>query len=203
MHKHRSILSLWEIAHRWNDLDPLVGADTPPLMVVDTLELIFQGIADGALTPITGLAGIPAISFEAAAEIASGFLQTHFVDKPMLTGIGVTRQSLGEYCVSNGIKLPSFWFDANDEYEIAAWLAKPEAEKRAELLQPMTPERIAQVFDLPVPEPAGLPLDKLQRTHIDQTVWPSHGQWQTTEPHAHWTHAAGSTTPPKRPPQPG
>lgn len=139
-------------------------------MVIDTLDLIFQGIADGALTPITGLAGIPAISFEAATEIASGFLQTHFVDKPMLMGTGVTRQGLGEYCVSNSVRLPSFWFDANDQYEIAAWLAKSEVEKQKELLQPMTPERIAQVFDMSVPESAGLPLDRLQRTHIDQIV---------------------------------
>jgi len=38
---------------------------------------------------------------------------------------------------------------------------------------------------------------------LDPTVWPGHGQWQSTEPHAHWTHAAGTAPPPKRPPQPG
>jgi len=38
---------------------------------------------------------------------------------------------------------------------------------------------------------------------LDPTIWPGHGQWQTTEPGAHWTHAAGAATPLKRLPQPG
>lgn len=170
MQQHRQVLSLWEIAHRWNNLDPVTSQEANQVSVVDSLDFLFREIDEGKLTPITGLAGSAPLSLEATKQLAVDFLKSHRIEKSLLTGIGINRWNFGETCVNQGIKLPGFWFDADDEYEIATWGTKTTAAKLAEMLQPVTPERIAQAFGLPIPEPEGLPLHKLQRTHLDQIV---------------------------------
>lgn len=170
MQQHRQVLSLWDIAHRWNNLDPVTSQEPHQVSVLDSLDFLFREIDEGKLTPITGLAGSAPLSLEATKQPAIDFLKSHAIEKSLLTGIGINRRNFGETCVNQGIKLPGFWFDADDEYEIATWQAKSEVEKLAEMLQPATQERIAQTFGLPIAEPDGLPLHKLQRTHLDQIV---------------------------------
>lgn len=118
-------LSLWEIAHRWENLDPdaPLTQTTTPLKLRDRLQqLIWNAIHSlncfdqhGEHIPEEELwiTGIRKTRFAKQLDVAFG---DPFAHKDFLKGVFLSQKEVKEVYVGVGEVLPSFWFE---DWEIA------------------------------------------------------------------------------------
>ncbi|MDO9273083.1 MAG: hypothetical protein Q7T94_08720 [Rugosibacter sp.] len=122
---HITILSLWEIAHYWNDSDPRESkTHNIPLKVRDTLLVLSMHFGKKlSVRTEQNKAYLLEIFNQAPRFTARHYRQTFkksidskVFGKRFFSNMFVTRSQLGRWCVKQKEPLPRFWFPDNDKY---------------------------------------------------------------------------------------
>lgn len=126
---HIKTLSIWEIAHYWNDLDPRASTTHKlPLKVRDTL-LVLAGWCGKKLA--YRVEHDKAYKYEIYKQ-APRFTARHYrhtiqkaIDnkvfgKRFFSHMYISRSQLARLCVANNQPLPEFWFPDNEKFPYSA-----------------------------------------------------------------------------------
>jgi hypothetical protein len=127
--------SIWEIAHRWHNLDPeSTNSQKLSLAVQDTLRsLAGANHYDGPM--IVNCNGVenkgayhePTRHRYKHEEIEEGLAdccRNKVFNKPLLESVFIEQQPFGKWCLEKGWALPGFWFSSDwkpDKYRYSEW----------------------------------------------------------------------------------
>ncbi|SDA16518.1 hypothetical protein SAMN05216315_1088 [Nitrosospira sp. Nsp18] len=160
--------SIWELGHRWHNLDPeSTDSKKLPLVVQDTLRSLAGAyhyddlmIVNSKGVENKGAYHEPTQHRYKHEEIEEGLAdcnQRKIFDKPLLESVYIEQQPLGKWCLEKGIALPDFWFSAGwkPDSSYSGW--------QSDSSQPETKLRSLQI-------------DKLVCQAIARTLWDSSPQ---------------------------
>ncbi|MEO8766878.1 MAG: hypothetical protein ABI363_00800 [Nitrosospira sp.] len=141
--------SIWEIAHRWHNLDPeSTNSQKLPLAVQDTLRsLAGANHYDGLM--IVNCNGVenkgayhePTQRRYKHEEIEEGLFdcsRNKIFNKPLLESVFIEQQPFGKWCLEKGWVLPGFWFSNDwkpDKYRYSGWQLDSSSEESLPITQ--------------------------------------------------------------------
>lgn len=127
--------SIWELGHRWHNLEPeSTDSKKLPLAVQDTLRSLAGAYHYDDLMIVNsngvenkGAYHEPTQHRYKHEEIEEGLFNCYrekVFDKRQLESVYIEQQPLGKWCLEEGIALPGFWFSAGwkpDSYRYSRW----------------------------------------------------------------------------------
>lgn len=122
---HVKILSMWEIAHYWNDSDPrLSSTHKIPLKVRDTLLVLSMNFskklsirADHNKAYLLELLNqAPRFTARHYRKTFKKAIDSKVFGKQFFSHMYLTRSQLGRWCMKNKEPLPEFWFPDNEKF---------------------------------------------------------------------------------------
>lgn len=170
--------SLWELGHRWHNLDPeSTDPKKLPRAVQDTLRSLAGAyhyddlmIVNSKGVENEGAYHEPTQHRYSHEEIEEGLgdcNQRKIFDKPLLESVYIERQPLGKWCLEKGITLPGFWFSAGwtpDSYRYCGWQSDSSGKVSLQNTQETDGSQ-------PDPTLRSLQIDKLVCQAIARTLW--------------------------------
>ncbi len=145
--------SIWEIAHRWHNLNP--ESSNPqklPLPVQDTLRSLAGANHYDSLMIVNcngvenkGAFHEPTQHRYKHEEVEEGLTdccRNKIFNKPLLESVFIEQQPLGKWCLEKELPLPSFWFSTGwkpDKYHYGSWTSESDIEENPSNGQPTTP----------------------------------------------------------------